>query len=78
LLLTHSLTLTLISFLLLQLWEKLTGQRAGPGRALAALESLFDPSGKGGSSRGCMTLLVVDEIDVLITKDQSVSSESVH
>jgi hypothetical protein len=57
---------------LLQLWEKLTGQRAGPSRALAALEALFDPSGKGGS-RGCMTLLVVDEIDVLITKDQSVS-----
>lgn len=59
-----------------QLWEKLTGQRVGPARALPALESMFSPAGssQGGSTtqRACVTLLVVDEIDVLITKDQSV------
>ena len=54
------------------------GQRLGPGRALAALEQLFSSSNdstnardKSGKNQG-MTLLVVDEIDVLITKDQSV------
>jgi hypothetical protein len=124
---------------ILQLWEKLTGQHVGPGKALAALEALFSaqpsaapgggaataaggagPSGSGrppkppglqqhhlgqqqlwaqvcgalpaapntvshctpvtlfvqvkGSrgGRACCTLLVVDEIDILITRDQSV------
>lgn len=49
------------------------GQRLGPGRALAALEQLFSGGGdQPHGGRACMTLLVVDEIDVLITKDQSV------
>eukprot|EP00967_Tisochrysis_lutea_P009690 scaffold11321_cov22-Tisochrysis_lutea.AAC.1 len=57
----------------LQLWERLMGQRLGPGRALAALEQLFSGGGdQPHGGRACMTLLVVDEIDVLITKDQSV------
>ncbi|GFH11894.1 origin recognition complex subunit 1 [Haematococcus lacustris] len=55
-----------------KLWEKVAGQRAGPARALAALEAHFS-AGATAQGRGrCMTLLVVDEIDVLITKDQSV------
>jgi origin recognition complex subunit 1 len=56
-----------------QLWEKLAGQRLGPGRALAALEAMFGVgSSSSSTSRRGMTLLVVDEIDVLITRDQSV------
>jgi len=55
-----------------QLWEKLMGQRLGPGRALAALEEMFSAD-SSGSRKKCMTLLVVDEIDVLMTKDQGVS-----
>jgi len=68
-----------------RLWEKLTGQLCGPARALANLEEMFrgasgSSSGAGGSrakggpaaARPGMTLMLVDEIDVLVTKDQSV------
>ena len=77
----NALSLPTPSHVYTKLWERLTGSRAGPARALAALEQMFGGSGsghpQGGSSaapsgRACMTLLVVDEIDVLITKDQSV------
>jgi hypothetical protein len=34
------------------------------------------PSSSHQDKRPCMTMLVVDEIDVLITKDQSVSVDT--
>lgn len=99
-----------------KLWERLSGQRCGAARALAALEANLaarqqqqgagtsagaGTSGRAGAGTGAgagsgmigragaagagasaragagagavgMTLLVVDEIDVLMTKDQSV------
>ena len=64
-----------------KLWERLAGQRCGPGKALSMLEALFAPkqpaaasgSQKEGKTKlNFMTLLVVDEIDILMTKDQSV------
>ncbi|EFJ47339.1 origin recognition complex subunit 1 [Volvox carteri f. nagariensis] len=50
-----------------KLWERMSGQRWGPARALKALEESFS-----GGARRHMTLLIVDEIDVLITRDQAV------
>lgn len=59
-----------------KLWERLSGQRQGPARALAALEELFSAGsasgGRAAASKRGMTLLVVDEIDVLMTRDQAV------
>lgn len=60
-----------------KLWERIAGVRWGPARALAALEEAFSGGGAvrqggGGSEARHMTLLLVDEIDVLITKDQAV------
>lgn len=66
-----------------KLWERLAGQRCGPGKALSMLEALFAPKQAGnaaalGSQKDnraksqFMTLLVVDEIDILMTRDQSV------
>ncbi len=65
----------------------MTGQRLGPRRAVAELAAAFSthlPSGGGGGAgarrggkqqqRQTRTLLVVDEIDVLITRDQNVSA----
>ncbi|GIL52906.1 hypothetical protein Vafri_8656 [Volvox africanus] len=50
-----------------KLWERMSGQRYGPSRALRALDESFL-----SGHRRHMTLLIVDEIDVLITKDQAV------
>ncbi|KAG2483739.1 hypothetical protein HYH03_017394 [Edaphochlamys debaryana] len=56
-----------------KLWERMSGQRWGPARALKALEEGFSGgAGAGGGGRRHMTLLIVDEIDVLITRDQAV------
>ncbi|KXZ54607.1 hypothetical protein GPECTOR_4g672 [Gonium pectorale] len=55
-----------------KLWERMSGQRWGPARALKALEEAFSGGSGSGSGRRHMTLLIVDEIDVLITKDQAV------
>ncbi|KAG2449488.1 hypothetical protein HYH02_005632 [Chlamydomonas schloesseri] len=56
-----------------KLWERMSGQRWGPARALKALEEAFSGgAGPNGGGRRHMTLLIVDEIDVLITKDQAV------
>ncbi len=61
-----------------KLWERIAGVRWGPARALAALEEAFSGGGAvrqgaaGGGGARHMTLLLVDEIDVLITKDQAV------
>ncbi|GLC48351.1 hypothetical protein PLESTB_000086700 [Pleodorina starrii] len=56
-----------------KLWERMSGQRWGPARALKALEEYFSGGGGGGGGSGRhVTLLIVDEIDVLITKDQAV------
>ncbi|GFR49792.1 hypothetical protein Agub_g11730, partial [Astrephomene gubernaculifera] len=59
-----------------KLWERMSGQRWGPARALKALEEVFSGgsgwAAAGGGGRRHLTLLIVDEIDVLITKDQAV------
>ncbi|GAX79990.1 hypothetical protein CEUSTIGMA_g7430.t1 [Chlamydomonas eustigma] len=54
-----------------KLWERLAGQRCGASKALSQLESMF---ASRSSQKGpqAMTLLLVDEIDILMTKDQSV------
>eukprot|EP00198_Chlamydomonas_reinhardtii_P009027 XP_001698364.1 origin recognition complex subunit 1 [Chlamydomonas reinhardtii] len=55
-----------------KLWERMSGQRWGPARALKALEEAFSGGVGAAAGRRHMTLLIVDEIDVLITKDQAV------
>lgn len=57
--------------------QALTGARASPAAALAALEALFgsgagSSGGKHGGS-GRVTVLLVDEMDLLVTRKQSVS-----
>ncbi|KAK9836005.1 hypothetical protein WJX81_005277 [Elliptochloris bilobata] len=56
------------------LLEALTGARAGPKAALAALEALFGGAGAGGArgGGGRVTVLLVDEMDLLVTRQQSV------
>eukprot|EP00798_Chlamydomonas_sp_ICE-L_P011216 gene11216-18838_t len=57
-----------------KVWEKLTGQRCGPARRLAALGgkcSQLQELPPTPPQRQMTTLLLVDEIDVLITKDQA-------
>ncbi len=44
------------------------GQRQGPARALQSLEELYG----GQPRRGATTLLLLDEIDMLITRDQQI------
>jgi Cdc6-like AAA superfamily ATPase len=60
-----------------RLLERMTGRCMGPGKALQLLEEHFTVEAGATISKGKLqrTLLVVDEIDVLITKDQSVGSE---
>ena len=56
-----------------KLWERLSGQRLGPARARDALQAAFAPSvGGGAARRRFATLIVLDEIDMLMTRDQSV------
>ncbi|WIA29405.1 hypothetical protein OEZ86_011909 [Tetradesmus obliquus] len=56
-----------------RLWEKLSGQHMGPARARDALMQLFGVgAGAGSSRRRYSTIIVLDEIDMLMTKDQAV------
>ncbi|GBF97789.1 origin recognition complex subunit [Raphidocelis subcapitata] len=51
-----------------KLWERLSGQHLGPARARDALQTAFCGSGR----RRFSTLIVLDEIDMLMTRDQAV------
>ncbi|KAL4423946.1 hypothetical protein ABPG75_001247 [Micractinium tetrahymenae] len=53
------------------LYEALTGDRAGPQKAAEALEEMFSGGGRGGASRR-PTIVLVDEMDLLINKTQTV------
>ena len=55
--------------------QALTGDRIGTAAAAAALEELFSSPGKRGRSHK-LTVLLVDEMDLLVTKRQSVSIPS--
>ena len=56
--------------------QALTGHHVGPTTAAAALEELFSSGGgggRGGTSKR-VTVLLVDEMDLLVTKKQTVGS----
>ncbi|KAF8073069.1 ORC1A [Scenedesmus sp. PABB004] len=57
-----------------RLWEKLSGQHLGPARARDALQQHFGVGGgaAGGPRRRYSTIIVLDEIDMLLTRDQAV------
>ncbi|KAK9855793.1 hypothetical protein WJX84_007438, partial [Apatococcus fuscideae] len=55
-----------------QLFEAMTGDRRGPSAAAAALEELFSSAGKRSGSQQRLTVLLVDEMDLLVTRRQSV------
>jgi hypothetical protein len=50
--------------------QALTGDRAGPQTAANALEEMFSGGGKGGSARRRPTIVLVDEMDLLVNKSQ--------
>eukprot|EP00887_Chlorella_sp_A99_P005150 scaffold40.g5150.t1 len=50
--------------------EAMTGERASPARAAAALEKMF--SGGGGGALRQPTIVLVDEMDLLVNKSQTV------
>lgn len=52
--------------------QALTGKHASPAAAAEHLEKLFSEGGKSDSKR--VTVLLVDEMDLLITKKQQVKS----
>ncbi|KAL3142669.1 hypothetical protein ABBQ38_002975 [Trebouxia sp. C0009 RCD-2024] len=56
------------------LYEALTGNQVGPTTAAAALEELFSSGGSGGRAGTSkrVTVLLVDEMDLLVTKKQTV------
>ncbi|EFN52332.1 hypothetical protein CHLNCDRAFT_139139 [Chlorella variabilis] len=55
------------------LYEALTGDRAGPQAASAALEGMFGGGGGGGRGEGRRpTIVLVDEMDLLVNKSQTV------
>jgi len=61
--------------------QALTGARASPPAALAALEAMFGGGGAAGSARGGgaaprVTVLLVDEMDLLVTRKQSVRARA--
>ena len=55
--------------------QALTGSRVGPTTAAAALEEMFSSGGCGGRAGTSkrVTVLLVDEMDLLVTKKQTVS-----
>ncbi|KAA6424992.1 MAG: origin recognition complex subunit 1-like [Trebouxia sp. A1-2] len=53
------------------LYEALTGNHVGPTTAAASLEEMFSSGGRGGTSKR-VTVLLVDEMDLLVTKKQTV------
>lgn len=56
------------------LYEAMTGEHLGPKSAVNALEELFLEGGSasGGRARGGVTLVLVDEMDLLLTRKQKV------
>jgi len=62
--------------------QALTGARASPPAALAALEAMFGGGGAAGGARGGggagprVTVLLVDEMDLLVTRKQSVRARA--
>lgn len=51
--------------------QALTCNHVGPTTAAACLEEMFSGGGRGTSKR--VTVLLVDEMDLLVTKKQTVS-----
>lgn len=56
------------------LYEALTGDRAGPQTAATALEEMFRDNGSGKNGKGARrpTILLIDEMDQLVNKTQTV------
>ena len=54
--------------------QALTGHHVGPTTAAASLEEMFSSSGGGGRAGTSkrVTVLLVDEMDLLVTKKQTV------
>lgn len=50
--------------------QGLVGERRSPGASLKALEARF--AGQGSRRAERMTIVLVDEIDLLVTRNQSV------
>ena len=50
--------------------QGLVGERRSPGASLKALEARFAGQGQRRAER--MTIVLVDEIDLLVTRNQSV------
>lgn len=50
--------------------QALTGDRAGPQRAAQALEEMFSSGGGGGRGGRRPTIVLVDEMDLLVNKTQ--------
>ena len=55
--------------------QALTGNHVGPATAAASLEEMFSSGGGGGRAGTSkrVTVLLVDEMDLLVTKKQTVS-----
>ena len=57
------------------LWEQLTGQNAIPSKAAPLLDKHLSAAGGGGASKKSKTvplILILDELDYLVTRKQSV------
>ncbi|KAL4434835.1 hypothetical protein ABPG77_005362 [Micractinium sp. CCAP 211/92] len=54
------------------LYEALTGDRAGPQKAAEALEEMFGGGGRRAGTSRRPTIVLVDEMDLLINKTQTV------
>lgn len=52
--------------------QAMTGQQYSCGTALAHLEELFSGGGRSGRGKG-MTIVLADEMDLLVTKKHEVS-----
>ncbi|KAK9830101.1 hypothetical protein WJX72_009780 [[Myrmecia] bisecta] len=53
------------------LYEALTGQHLSPGSAVSALEEMFSTGARSGPGKQ-VTVVLVDEMDLLVTKKQTV------
>ena len=52
--------------------QSLTGERRSPGAALKVLEERYRPHGPPNKGSERMAVVLVDEVDLLVTKNQSV------